>query len=542
MSGIAIALLAANAALPTGDSLAIAWLRDGRVVTPAAAAISGDARVPLGSLWKLFVYAYVVERGAPAPDYRCGSTRAAGEEYCCEPGQAVDRDRALVRSCGLFFEPRRLRIDGEEWAKFWSERTDARSEWLRDLEHLQPKTELALKEILFALDAAPPLARSTASQALLATVLDGYGHGLVSLLGGTLRVKTFTWAHPERPGASLGGGAGWLADGTPVWFAASGASRNVLQKEGARLATWLPALRDQTLGEPCVVVDYFERYPLHAVDRLPEREAAAPGPLRGRYRVLFENKQALVFQSDGELQLQREPALKIRARLHLDDYIARVLEREADPTVTEAARALAVVARTWLLQNAPFEGGCFHVKDSTRAQRVSPNPPSRAAQAAALFTDGLVLKGQAVRYHRDQPAAGVLSWSAAVERARQGARFDAILAAAFPAASLTSISGEEECRPLPDVEAWLARMRPLWQRRLASQPGFEPPTQALRICRLDFGNPYADRERLRLYVRGATSREDRISIAHEYVHLAFQFHPNGRDERFVEDEARSLLE
>jgi uncharacterized protein YfaQ (DUF2300 family) len=173
---------------------------------------------------------------------------------------------------------------------------------------------------------------------------------------------------------------------------------------------------------------------------------------------------------------------------------------------------------------------------------VSPNPPGRAAQAAARFTDGLVLKGQDVRYHRDQGAAGVMSWNVAVEQARTGARFDAILSKAFPAASLASLSGEEECRPLPEADAWLARMRPRWRSRLASQAGFEPPSEPLRICRLDFGSPYADRERLRLYVRGVSNREDRITIAHEYVHLAFRFHPNGRDERFVEDEARSLLE
>jgi uncharacterized protein YfaQ (DUF2300 family) len=258
--------------------------------------------------------------------------------------------------------------------------------------------------------------------------------------------------------------------------------------------------------------------------------------------VLFENGNAVVFTTNGELTLavdQGRPL--IRGRLGLTEYVARVLDREADPNVAAAARALAIVARTWTVRNAPLERGCYQVADSTRMQRVSPNAATPAARAAALFTDGLVLDTDDVRYHRDTAAANVLGWTSAVADARAGQRFDAILARSFPHASLATMTGDRECRRAGDLAAWLAQVEPLWRRRLAAKPGFEPPG-ALVVCALDEGNPFADRARMRIFVRNSATRDNRISIAHEYVHLAFQYHPAGGDERFVEDVARSLVQ
>jgi uncharacterized protein YfaQ (DUF2300 family) len=328
-----------------------------------------------------------------------------------------------------------------------------------------------------------------------------------------------------------------------VWLAASGSSRRVLHDHAARLAEWLPAPTGTPLDDPCVVVDYFERYPIRTLEVMPTRQPAAPGPLDGRYRVSFTNGNVLAFSARGELRLDPDgKRLLVRGRLGLADYVARVVDREADAGATEAARALAIVARTWLLQNAPFESGCFRVADSTRAQRVSPQAPSEAARQAALFTDGLMVSGQAVRYRLEGAEPGVLAWTAAAQQARDGATFDAILAAAFPRASLAAVTGEQECRRLPEAEAWLTRTTPRWRRALDREPGFEPPAEALTVCALGYGSPYSDRSRLRIYLRGLASREDRITLAHEYVHLAFRFHPRGTDETFVERLARSLTE
>lgn len=538
----ALVLLAATATDNRSD-LAVAWLRDGRVQTRTASPDALTDRVPLGSLWKLFVYAYDVQGHGSAAPYVCGTARRPGEEYCCEPGQSIDRDAALARSCALFFEPKRLEIEGGAWRRFWEARVGPSAVWLSDLDRLRPETSVSLEELLRALAAVPTASRGAAYHALLPVLVDGYGQGALRHLGGSLRVKTFTWSHPRRAGSSIGGGAGWLVDGTPVWFSAHGSSRTVLAREAGRLAAWLPPPTRAPEDEPCVSVDFFERYPIRAVDSWPSGTASNPGGLRGRYRVLFESGAALLFESRGELRLQREEGhLRVRGRLGLAEYVARVLDREADPGVPEAARALAVVARTWLLQNADFEGGCFQVADSTRAQRVSPSPATGAARQAALFTDGVVLSGADVRYQLDPGAPGVLAWNTAVSQARRGQPYDEILSAAFPAATLAAISGERECRRLPDVEAWLARATGRWRRTLERQGGFEAPQQPLTVCELGHGSPYVDRSRLRIYVRGVRSRNDRVTLAHEYVHLGFQLHPRGDDEAFVEQTALALEE
>ncbi len=477
------------------------------------------------------------------PAYRCGTSRRPGEEYCCDPGQSIERDPALARSCGLFFEPTRLGIEPLAWRKFWSRNAGPDAGWLLDVRRVRPETIVRVADVLEDLAAVPPLARAAASRALLPVVVAGYGSGATARLGGLLRIKTFTWAHPARPGASLGGGAGWLVDGTPVWFSAAGSSRSVLRSEAGRLAAWLPAPEGRSLDDACVDVDYFARYPIRALDAMPSRRPAEPGALHGRHRVTFATGAVLTFESHGELRLEMQGDRRVlRGRVPESEYVARVLDREGDPGTVEAARALAVAARTWLIQNAAFENGCYHVEDSTRAQRVSANPASGPARQAALFTDGLLLRGAAVRYRLEGAEPGVLAWRSAVEQARAGLRFDDILAGAFPGTSLAATSGEEECRPLPEAQAFLARTTPRWRRSLAGEPGFEPPDETLSVCALDYGAPYVDTRRLRVYVRGLTGREDRLTLAHEYVHLAFRFHPRGADEDFVERLARSLTE
>jgi uncharacterized protein YfaQ (DUF2300 family) len=317
----------------------------------------------------------------------------------------------------------------------------------------------------------------------------------------------------------------------------------VLRDQAAQLLESLPKPREQAIDDSCVLVDFFARYPIRAVDALPAREPAPGGRLNGRYRIAFVNGNMLVFSAEGQLWLDRAgDQLRIQGRLTLADYIARVLDREADANATEAARALAVVARTWLIENAEVENGCFHAADSSRAQRVSANPPSQAALQAALFTDGLVLHGQPARYRLDDPAPGVLAWTRAVEQSRQGLRYDAILASAFPRASLAAVSGEQDCSRIAEAESWLARTLPRWRRTLNGEPGFTPPAQPVSICALAYGDPYSDQSRLRIYLRQVRTREDRITLAHEYLHLAFRFHPRGADEAFVERMARALAD
>ena len=508
----------AGAAHAAGDA-SVAWLRDGVVESRLAPAPS---KVPVGSLWKLFAYADLVDRGASESPYTCTrTTRKAGdpELYCCTPGETIGRDAALARSCAAYFEPARTGMPAPRWRE---------------------GSMVEVRELLQALDAMSPAAKAEARRALLDTGLAGYGRDAWPVLGTGLRYKTYTWKHPSKAGTRFGGAAGWMADGTPFWFGATGASRGALRAHANSIADALPAPRGDAGATSCVDVDFFERYPVRAVLKDGSPEAAAPGALSGKFRIAFENGNWLRVAPRGELVL--EPGQKLRARLSMNEYVARVIDREGSATEREAARALAVAARSYLVQNARFEAGCWRIADSTRTQRVSPNPASDAALAAARFTDELVVSGASVRYHRDRAAPNRLAWTDAVAQAKAGARFDAILARAYPSAELAGLGGREECSRMEEAESWLARVAGDWTPRLRAEPGFEPVSEPVRVCALGDGHPYADQARLRIYARDWKTREGRLTLAHEYLHLAFRFHPSGADEAYIERLARRLLE
>ena len=96
------------------------------------------------------------------------------------------------------------------------------------------------------------------------------------------------------------------------------------------------------------------------------------------------------------------------------------------------------------------------------------------------------------------------------------------------------------CQPLPVAEDWLHKQRRSWRELLDREPGYAE-TAEFAVCRLYSGNPHVDRERRRIYVRGLLSLQDRLDLAHEYLHLAFDAHPNGQDETYIEGLARHLL-
>ncbi len=99
---------------------------------------------------------------------------------------------------------------------------------------------------------------------------------------------------------------------------------------------------------------------------------------------------------------------------------------------------------------------------------------------------------------------------------------------------------DPDCRRQPQREAWLLAQAERWHRRLMSQTGYERPA-AFTVCHLAQGRPYVDYDRDRIYLRSVSVEEDALSLAHEYLHLAFKHHPLARDERFIERTARQLL-
>ncbi len=65
-------------------------------------ALPDSLTTPLGSLWKLYVYAWLEDTHQPEQPYQCRGN-SPEEVYCCQAGESITRDTALVRSCGLYF-------------------------------------------------------------------------------------------------------------------------------------------------------------------------------------------------------------------------------------------------------------------------------------------------------------------------------------------------------------------------------------------------------------------------------------------------------
>ncbi|MGN6581998.1 MAG: DUF2300 domain-containing protein [Bordetella sp.] len=545
---IALAIACATSAAGATPPTRYAWLRDGSAYlwtvdapqADASTALPSTLQTPLGSVWKLFVYAYLVDRHIAAPDYDCGGGNKE-EVYCCTAGGSIDRDHALIQSCGLFFDPARLRLDTAGWREYW--RARKAPAWLADLRGLQPERRVSVASLLQALASIPARTRDATADTLVSVITSGHGQGAVTYYGGLLRVKT--WTMPTAAGGYQGGAAGWLADGTPVWLGGPGGSRNVLINAAPRLAPRIARARVPD-DEACVAVNFFARYAIRKVlgPGIGDDGEVLSMRLRGNYTVVFENGNRLAINSRGEMRItpDKDGRPQIVGRFGLNDYVARVVQREGDTVQPEAARALAVVARSYLVQQAGRERGCYLIDDSSRTQRVLPRNPGAAARAAADFTDSLVLAGAPVQFHRDQAAPNQMSWLAAKQAARGGAAFDAILAATWPKATLTSFMSSlaGDCLSVAGADDWLRREAPIWARQLAGRAGYEtPPLPA--VCEASSGRPYADAGRNRVYIYRLDTEEDRIALTHEYLHLAFEHHPRGVDEAFIEHTARQLM-
>jgi uncharacterized protein YfaQ (DUF2300 family) len=550
---------------PGEHELQLAWLdhdrqlhtavldEQGAVVASPSRPVVLDAVVPLGSLWKLVAYARLAESGQIEAPYTCRGQNK-DEVYCCEPGQRIERARALWRSCGLYFEPARIgwtRLPEGDTLRALPESLRA----LHDSAAMGSRTPVPLAAWLQWLADWSPMTQQAARDDLLAYWLEGPGRATLGQVGSRLRVKTFTVERAERGGEGQrwAGASGWTSDGRPVWLAARGSSRDVLPRWAALVLSHLDQV-DQRAGEPlssdasCVDVRFFARYPLASIQSTDARQQGAAvqaGPLKpGAYRVRFDNGVTLDLASRGELrwQVPADGPPTLTGRFKLDDYVARVIEREGSGQPAAAARALAIAARTYVTSHGASKGGCLAIDDSSRQQRVAPRPPSRDAVAAANATADLVLRGSDGRYHASQASPGVMAWQDIVKQGEQGLLFDAMLARAYPKASLAARVGEAstDCEPLPLAQDWLFERSRQWAKALRGEPGFSAP-ERVRVCRLQQGLPHALRVSQRIHVRGFQSLDDRITLTHEYLHLAFSGHPSGTDEAFIERRARRLL-
>ncbi|PXX39805.1 DUF2300 domain-containing protein [Undibacterium pigrum] len=569
LASATVVTLAASAhvahAADAAGTTTVAWLRDGQVEMRSLNSQDNkiaEQKIPMGSLWKLFVYAYLQDNHVQEAAYTCTAKKDLRKNvreeqeknedlYCCEPGEQVERDSALARSCAPYFSPARLSINDKAWKSYWQTRSDAN--WLQRTAQLQPDTQISIKELLETLNKFSPQARSTARTALLETAVQGYGREAWTQLGTGIRYKTYSWHLPDN--SAFGGAAGWLADGTPFWFGARGSSRSTLTTWASALATTLPTPRWSGIDNAgnagdeahCVDVDFFARYPLREVLSVSATSVPArAGTLSGKYRLQFANGNSLDINSNGSLTLQRSAGMapQITGRVSINDYVARVIDREGDASNIQVARSLAIAARSYLIQNATLDHGCWRIADSTTRQRVSANAPTDAALAAAWFTDDLILQGANVRYHNDSAGTNRMSLKEATKQAGQGWNFERILATSYPQTNVASFNGKSDCKPLAAAQTWLTTTSASskWQSILRREPGFEHPDTPPVICLLASGNPYSDQKRMRIYARGWRSLDERITLAHEYLHLALRFHPNGANEDYVEKLARRLIE
>lgn len=508
--------------------------------------LPADAKAPLGSLWKLWVYAYLAagamerDQGSVEEPYTCQGNNPE-EVYCCgSKGETLQRDQALAKSCGLYFDPARLKLDAAQWRRFWQGHKGPAG--ILELANLRPDYNLPIRDLLTGLAELP--AAQQARQALLAVMLAG-DPPYVEQLGSRLRVKTWSWR--DERGANIAGFAGWLADGSVLWAQGSGASAQVLKQFAPALNQFLPNPAPAAeVG--CVLVNLFANYPIAQVLNSQGKPQVA-GPITSASEVVFAKGNRLqITPGNAKLELYRDGGtLKLRAQMGLEDYVARVLEREAAAEPAEAAKALAITARTYLWQNAQpinwpgAQGQCLAIDDSSKTQRVLPNPATAKAQQIAHWTADLISQGKPVRYHLDQAGENRLVWQDAVRMAQQGASFSAILSSAFGENDLASWHHKSLfCKPLPQAQNWLAQQLPKWRAQLINQPGFTPPPLP-SICQLQSGNPYNDAQRNRIFARGFYSLQQRLDITHEYLHLAFADYPTGQDETYIEQLARRLL-
>ncbi len=286
----------------------------------------------------------------------------------------------------------------------------------------------------------------------------------------------------------------------------------------------------QVASGQCVEVELFARYPLKKITAEKSTTAVNPGVLNGRYRVTFTNGNHITFVSHGETTLLSEKGkLKLQSHLDREEYVARVLDREAKSTPPEAAKAMTVAIRTFLQQNANREGDCLTIPDSSATQRVSASPattgganddrPGRrisSMQAIRFIIMAVALPKGHFPGGKPRPEAG------------QGERYDQILAFAYPDNSLSRWGSATLNLPVitqSESPGWRKKM-PQWRRILQAETGYNEP-DVFAVCRLVSGFPYTDRQQKRLFIRNFFTLQDRLDLTHEYLHRPLMVIPPG---------------
>ena len=105
---------------------------------------------PLGSLWKLYVYAWLEDTHQPEQPYQCRGNPGRG--LLLSGWESITRDTALVRSCGLYFAPQRLHIGADVWGNTGNSVRHLR---VSVSTTLKPETSVTVKSLLDSLATLP---------------------------------------------------------------------------------------------------------------------------------------------------------------------------------------------------------------------------------------------------------------------------------------------------------------------------------------------------------------------------------------------------
>lgn len=524
------------------DSEFIANIMDanGKIHTYGA---NAPTKTPLGSLYKLFVYAYLSETAQPERSYVCRG-QDPNEIFCCHKGEAINRETALAKSCTPYFSYQRLKINTDSWKSFWIKKLRSSPAWISDVKKMKPETIVDVAELLNVLSQIREqfITFKTIESAVVKTVIAGTAADALKSWGSLLRVKTYTWRDADlteridKQGFT-GGFAGWVADGSAIWVSTAGHGKNAFK-------TMLKPIIEKHMNNVdtgCVLVSYFDDYPIAMIKPTDVY-------LRGPVHIKFKNGNQMKFIGDGSLRVDRfNGKISIRSQLTINSYLARVLQREVGVSPPEAAKAFAVVMRTYLLQNSKEVNGCRKVTDSTKFQRVSPEAESPEALSIVRWSDGLILDHiKNIRYHATKSEKNRISWTYAKTLALNGFLMNEILKTSFPIGELSFEQFKNyKCEHNFLASNWIKRQSINWRKKLVQEVGYEEPKN-LTVClptNLIGGTPYfANLQSEQIFVPSVRSSEDELSILHEYLHIAFRNHPNGHDEKYIEGLARKLQE
>lgn len=400
--------------------------------TQSSVPLQESLETTLGTLFHLFVYVYLADSHLSPKPYACDGKEP--DAPCgCKKDRPMRMNDALLSSCGNFFHPKRLGLSSAEWSAYWSHHMHAPFEWLLDLERFNSRTKAPLSEVLKLLHQIKN--NGAVFRRLLSLlpheVIDQSGVKPMRYMGNHLRVKTF---HCDlEKGNSMGGFAGWLPDGGAVWAAGEGSSPSVLKKWGKPVARHLSREPAVSSGEPLVKVRFFYRRTIKKIVQLPDNREIHSGKLVGNFQVHFRSGARVRFHSSGNFFCEPEKkSTAIYGLFSINEYVGRVIEREVETTPEEAAKAFAVVIRTFLMQNSERSRELLFIKDSPRYQYVSINAPSPEAMRISAWTDGLIIQGvKPIHYNQKKGSRNSISWWDAVHQAQKGLYFDELLKIAF---------------------------------------------------------------------------------------------------------------